>query len=1076
MIVETMGHIGGEFTVKVKPWASAILHPTGRPSLCLPSCTAPPNSQGLSPASRWPILSESPPSVLLPLQLAGTAPWTVVWAFLPEGGHGILLGPAETRSSEVFYEAEGAGIRASKAGIYRIVSVTDGNGSPGKLPKKGPMKLVISACPEARIDGLALQNGLDVCVDNDRAREQQPLRLWLSGKAPFTVSLTRFSDAQAKAEGTPVLLEGVQPATPLVEGINLNGKFVLVTPALSGFTRAGDHLLRVESVTDVDGFKRVYGEWDLGDGLLVTAHAPPKAEWSTRKAEMLLEGATAVPLKVKLEGRAPLRLTYQFQPESQDEAAVKETVEDLPEGLYAISAGRPGTYRLLSLHNGMCEGHVADTELTVHRAPRPALQATFQRIPSPCHGDLGALCEFTLSGAAPFHLLLEEQHTSDPTSKPIQSWLQVEGARLAHRWIPGRPGTHRLRALRVSDGLYPEGVAVEAVGFELSVSPMPDARLRQPREPVYRCLGGQRAPAPFDLHLSLEGTGPWRIEASLEHPDGTTESLALSPDSSPFKTTVPCPLQAGRHTLRLLSVHDQHGCSRSLDDQQALVMTVLPLQPTASFIAGQTAFNARQDGQALKIPISLTGNKGPWAVDVLINGKLNTFRIADPASAHIMAKDSGRYEIVGVRDAYCSGAVGSERTASLSILNKPTALFPSDAPKLTCRSPPGPVKQLSVRVTGKGTVKLTYEVRYGHDQKSAASAKPVQASLSVQMDETGSQSLSIPFEVDRQPGYYRHTLLSLADDTYPHIDLRPAKIAHTLHVLPDPTPRFLEEPKVHCHEGAISSLPLRLDFAGSSVKDSAPWSLTYELWRDRGPAPMRVETAIVVSGFLSLTLSEPGTFHVRITRVVDGHGCTWNAPDALSLEQAIASAHATTFRLLPAPSIRHALPSQGHACVGDVARFELGGPGPWSLAYSLVRADGSVTQRTETFRQPSVSILLAEPGSLQITSLTSGACKVDRPALLPSSLPIHRLPTASIEPGKQWVHEDELASFKVHLGGEAPFTFTYQRLDETTGMVLESQTISDVRAHEYTVEVPGVSGTFRIESVHDRYCRYPRLK
>lgn len=1072
-----MGNIGGEFTVKVKPWASAVLHPLNRPALCLPSCTAPPNSQTLSAASRWPILSEAPPLAHIPIELQGTAPWTVVWGFLPEGGGSLLLGSLEERHSQVYYSATSATIEASKPGTYRLISVTDGNGSPGKLPQRGPMKVIIGTCPEARIDGLALENGLDVCVDHEKVLTQEPLRLWLSGRAPFTVAMTRFSDTKAKEAGTPVWLEGLQPKTPLVEGINKNGKFVLVTCGLSGFNRPGDHLLRIESVTDADGFKRVYGEWDLGDGLMITAHAPPTAEWSTLTPGVFLEGANSIPLKVRLQGKGPLRLEYQIQPDS-NEPAVTETIEEVPEGLFAINASRPGVYRLLSVHNGLCEGRASDAELTVRRAPRPALQASFQRIPSPCHGDLGALCEFSLTGRAPFRLLIEEQHSTKEGSKPVQRWLQADEARLAYRWIPTEPGSHRLKVLRLIDSLYPDGIQIEATSFELFVSPLPDAKLKQLPAPIYRCLGGEDL-APIEAAISLEGSGPWTIDASLEHPDGTKRSISIDADKSSFRASIPCPTTAGRHTLRLISVHDKHNCSRTLEDQQPLVVTVISSQPSVSFVSGQTSFSTRQDGKPLRLPISLSGNKGPWFVDVLVNGKLSTLRISESTSAHINAVTAGRYEIIGIRDAYCSGTVGSERVATVALLSKPSAQFPHDAPKKTCRSLPGPIKELKLQASGKGTVKITYDVQFGHDLKSATAAKPFQASVTMQMDETGTSTAVIPHDVDRLPGYYRYILTSISDETYPNIDLRHSKLAHVLHVLPDPTPRFVDEPTTHCHEPSGTSLQLKIDFAGSFIKDSGPWKVTYELWKDRGAAPMRVEVVEVASGFLSVSLSEPGMYHVRVMRVVDGHGCSWQAPDSLSLDQAIASAHATTFQLLPAPSIRHVLagyPSEGHACVGDVARFELGGMGPWTLSYSFVRADGSMTHRTETFRQPSVTILLAEPGSLHITGLSSGTCRVDRPNLLPPDLPIHRLPTASIETGKQWVHEDELASFKVHLGGEPPFTFIYQRLDEATGMVLESQTISDVRAHEYTVQVPGVSGTFRIESVHDRYCRYPRLK
>jgi hypothetical protein len=708
---------------------------------------------------------------------------------------------------------------------------------------------------------------------------------------------------------------------------------------------------------------------------------------------------------------------------------------------------------------------------------------------STCHGDIGAVFDLELSGDGPWKVEYKETQLSG--SKPagrVRS-LSSTSHRLSHRWIPEVPGRFRVEFLSVSDVNYTKVPLASLNAFEMTILPTPDAKIAAPRPDasgqVYACLGSS-----LEVNVKLSGLGPWKLDAVLAKPDGESESLSLSADASPLSYAFPPFKAGGRYALKLVSVADSQGCAKTIDDE-SLTVHVLPSLPVASFTA-DGMIRAREDRSAV-LPLKLSGNKGPWTVELRRTGPdgkahpVERHRIDNPASG-ISVRQEGLFEILSVRDLYCTGTVASPSALQVSLIKAPQVKFTAgELSSTTCRAAPSELHPISLDIEhGSGTILVRFHEQLAHDLKSLASAKRVERHVTVQAVANGITRVQIGNNAHRLPGFYRFQLLSVSDDVYANMDLqgKPGSY-HVQTVLPDPAPKILEDTTLlHCMgDGKASVAPssqVHLDFTGAKGSLGGPWIVTYDLLADDTKAQEHSRLGLVqklekAPGRLALEhLKEPGKYHLAIRRIVDGRGCAWEAPK-MPLDRAVVSGHALPVHVMASPSIKRVGSPSTHACVGDVAKFELaGGSGPFSITYSLMKPDGTEPPRkTEQVKGGAFSILLAEPGQLRIHAIANARCQIADAAALPDPLVVKGLPSASIDPGIQVVREGEAAAFKVHLRGTAPFGLTYQRLDETTKDVLESRTLTGLPGPEHLIEVD-VGGTFRIESVKDKFCQYPR--
>lgn len=1063
--------------MKVRPWALAKLNPDKVP-LCVPTSTPPPNSQELPESSRRPVLVATPPAALLPLQLSGVGPWTVTWEYAASQ-HFYSL---EHRKTEVFTEKASV-LRADKVGFYRIASVLDGNGAAGKVPNPEP--IWVDACPEARVDGFALKHGIELCTKN-----RFPLKVWLAGTGPFDLTLVKYSGKASKH----LPFHGLKPAGEAIEGISRSGKFSLVTVDLADFDAVGEHLVRVESVVDQGrgGLERKYGDWDVGDAVLVRVWEPPSVAWQAdpRHPPVLKEGLGAVELPIALSGRKPFSVVY----ERKDAAGKVERkqVDGIDRtGVYKLGASKPGSYRLVSVSDAMCEGKpLAPEEISVAVVNPPKLSVEMRSVKSStCHGDIGAVFDLELSGDGPWKV--EYKETQLNGNKPIGKvkTLSSTSHRMSHRWIPEAPGKFKVEFLSVSDANYAKVPLANPMAFELTILPTPDAKIAAPRPDasgqVYACLGSSLA-----VNVKLSGLGPWKVDAVLTRPDGEAENLSLDADVSPLSYAFPPFKTGGRYSVKLVSVSDSQGCAKTIDDE-SLTVHVLPSLPVAAF-ASDDLIKAREDKPAV-LPLKLSGNKGPWTVELRRTGPdgkvhpVERHRIDNPANG-ISVRQEGLFEILSVRDLYCTGGVSSPSALQVSLIKAPQVKFTaSELSSTTCRAAPSDLHPISLDIEhGSGTILVRFHEQFAHDLKSISSAKRIERHVTVQAVANGIARVQIGNNAHRLPGFYRFQLLSVSDDVYSNMDLQAkAGSYHVQTVLPDPAPKILEDTTLlHCMgDGKASVAPssqVHLDFTGARGSVGGPWIVTYDLLADDAKAQEHSRLGLVqkiekAPGQLALEhLKEPGKYHLAIRRIVDGRGCVWEAPK-MPLDRAVVSGHALPIHVMASPSIKRVGAAVSHACVGDVAKFELaGGSGPFSITYSLVRPDSTESPRkTEQVKAGTFSVLLAEPGQLRIHAIANARCQVADAAALPDPLVVKGLPSASIDPGIQVVREGEAAAFKVHLRGAAPFDLTYQRLDETTKDVLESKTLTGLPGPDHVIEVD-VGGTFRIESVKDKFCQYPR--
>jgi len=278
-----------------------------------------------------------------------------------------------------------------------------------------------------------------------------------------------------------------------------------------------------------------------------------------------------------------------------------------------------------------------------------------------------------------------------------------------------------------------------------------------------------------------------------------------------------------------------------------------------------------------------------------------------------------------------------------------------------------------------------------------------------------------------------YRLVAVSDEVYERVDLKGEFVKQ---VYPDPRPKFIQNAiPVYCLHGHPSTQEagarLAVDFAGSGIQNSGPYDITFEIADPDGHSKSIPTKLLGAPGEISIPdVLKSGNYRVQIKSVMNGHGCVWS-DSSDSFDAALDNASSTYLHVMQTPNLIQVEPT-GHYCVGEVASFQLTGQGPWTIQYTLRRPDGAEIRKTDTIKSsPQFTVLLAEPGTIHINSISNARCKLEDP--LGGPLKIKKLPSAIIEEaGSQWVHEDETASFKVRLGGEPPFTFTYQRLDESS--------------------------------------------
>ncbi len=210
-------------------------------------------------------------------------------------------------------------------------------------------------------------------------------------------------------------------------------------------------------------------------------------------------------------------------------------------------------------------------------------------------------------------------------------------------------------------------------------------------------------------------------------------------------------------------------------------------------------------------------------------------------------------------------------------------------------------------------------------------------------------------------------------------------------------------------------------------------------------------------------LKTAGRYLVKPVKVITASNCEWKSDESFTENN-------ITFDIISRPQIRFSGQSKTlhDLCVGDVAKFELTGSGPWLVDYSVGMQSG-IRKYREKISSGRLNILLAEAGKLEITQLCDRLC-----CSSPSEIFFIRpLPSANIVDGISYIHEGDSASFQINLTGTPPFSLVYHRLNESNSVPMETISLDGIIDYSIDVKV-GKSGIFKVAAVKDSYCSFPR--
>ncbi len=1220
-------HLSGSYTVKVRPWSMGELNAENAP-ICIPVSTPMPNGGGLSEAIRRPIRSTRPsPSASIPITMRGVPPWRV--AISCNGAHysdiviGEPLTAAPRKSKASTSKADSASVQleivattflVDRIGTFAITSIVDGNEADGRIAGE---PYVVAPCPEARLDGAIVKNGLDMCLGADF-----PITIWLAGgrEEPYTL---RFDIILDEAKRTEHIIVAEVHSLPPSGGSKAHPAGSFWRPymfPLRAMPNQEQFLLRIASVVDAKGFVHTYdGSWDNGDGTIVNVLQPPRLSWqwagrSSRMPKIYADprdGGTgavgsSLALPVAIKGTAPFTFTF----ENPD--GTISTVKDFHESIVRLPALHPGTYRLKSIKDALCSGSVdANSEITVQTVYAP-LASIVRGTPirsSMCDRIIGLTFDFELHGEAPWSLTASVVRVGKLDAQGRRVSMENDASRrggakkgtlllirsdtnvLRYEWKPALPGTYEITFVSLSDANY-DAVPLRETApiaesekdgnrsaitlhYTQDIMPSPEATFVETGMDRYACVGDTCDA--LNVSVRLYGVSPWKLEYAASLPNGKIQSYKMENiDRSNVDLDLDPFTKAGRYVISLLTVTDGTGCKTSAAaKQQSVAISIFAHTPSASFIVdtpsrgkGVPAIARLKEGVTDEaVPIHIDCNQLPARVSIKFtpsepsnveyrqgkeHGDATTeerleFSLSSSSSPRLPLHRPGKYEIVSVGDAFCTGHVEEWRTRPsypagtdaivVQVIPRPTASFvPSQKSDISnspwCCHARERQSNLAIRVTGNGVISVHYTIQYAVDESGLKGAKTERRLTSGR----GPLINLLNESTIRPPGFYLYRLVAISDKHFVEVPLpeslpsatpkEGAQIfSFTQQVLPDPSPRLafvsqssstfcIDQAPLEQRQGGKGSIPSQIgakasqdvadepeaakihgvgpflvDFVGSELATSMPIKVSFDVLSKSGIViltdvqVLREAKAPIL--FTVARIHRAGQYNLRIKSVENALGCLWTAPKRQSLSSAIREQTAIAFDVVERPHIHfvasHSMDASdsgskggddAYLCVGDVARFQLSGTGPWTVSYTLIDGDGHEKKRTDTLSTGHLNILLAEAGSLVVHSVCNRYC-CSKTLKDSKALTIYPLPSASINSGTQYVREGEEAEFSVSLKGTPPFSYTYERIGDLDRRVLDRHTVDGVQRNEDKIKV-AAGGTFRVVHVKSRHCEFPK--
>ncbi|CAG8594582.1 6627_t:CDS:10 [Paraglomus occultum] len=937
-------------------------------------------------------------------------------------------------------------------GVYRLEQAWDKDNMNIKTYRN---EVIISHCPIAKF---VARHSSDRCIDDDINVD-----LILQGVPPFNVRYERLVDDV----GINMTISGVAPdryVSPIMGEQVVSHDYtwarnrVVEVPLNLTADTAATYILKLIDIQDGLNNTRTFSGKSLQDDtVMFLVHPRPYAKLLSDSTVKVRPGKSTN-LSLELGGEGPWSITTGYWAEDVakdgDSSAPNkvETIKFLPNKDTSIIVSKPGMYQLLSISDTFCSGQVlVPSSCIVIEVQPPSVKIEAVPIPAiDCPGEIGQEITVSLTGTPPWSL-----HYSITTKlSEITDFKKIFKSRHTFTIMPKTFGRHEYRFFLLRDGFYDEGVNIDHRITQV-VHPKPDATFRTTYgKELNTCVGNN-----VELDVDFSGSGPFTLEYEVvfnrrknTFTVGDIKSLSHVISSPPFDNP-------GTYTVTLVRVTDAKGCSNSLNASDDITIHVKKDRPTVGF---------RTDGEAMKfiegdridLPLQLTGHP-PWDIEygslnVSSKARMTARNLKDP-NAHVTVTLPGLYELLSVKDSFCTGEViESMRFIRAEWLPQPTLRIADgeatllDVPNYYERKPvcEGTEDSVGVILSGRAPWIISYKI--------TGEGEPIPQRETIGFPSTRIRLLT------ESPGTHTYEFKTIADDVY----TLPNEISLTLRqiIISNPTAHFIQ------HKTFNQCVGETLPFSQSpkiQLKGIPPFSLTVETKNENSN---RIDTQVIhniadeVYTYVPPKFMAIGNYSIAIVKVIDAQGCSRKQNSQESKLRVEVNDVASIQRLIP----------QDIHCVGDLLVYQLQGTPPWVIHYTYNGEKKNVVSNT-----PDYTFGADRPGNVTITSvchLNEQCCGHPKGM----SEVIYDLPTAIISSGKETIsdiREGEKDEIVIEFIGNPPFRFTYTRSEilpkGKPGRVLETQTVTNVRGHKHSLFV-SQEGIFQVIYIADKYCDYPR--
>ncbi|KAJ3880807.1 hypothetical protein F5051DRAFT_145454 [Lentinula edodes] len=996
-------------------------------------------------------------------------------------------------------------IRLSKPGILRLERVFDTSSTEARLVI--PSDLTVVPCPQAGFtpDKQAENNIRCAGQEND-----VQLMMDINGVPPLRLRWSKTVNGKREA----FLVEGIEggrhsksspSSDPSSQIVSISADSTKWTPAPEklqvplaiSLDIPGSHIYALEEVMDATGNTMLI-DGNTPDNLanhramrsftvlrrpaISFKHCSPEHPVSLAigsEAALTVSTIDADPLD------APWEVSIKYQPPSGDKSnqrfkpwrktlSTQGSRRDL-----TIGVNSPGEYMIAGVKGKWCAGDVlAPESCNVVEKPIPTAEIQWTKIHE-CSGDTGVSATLVLHGTPPFHVYYTVQKDSEVPKEMSKTFASSRGQFTLQ---PEQSGHYIFTFTKISDANY-QRVEFDGPSINQIIHPPASADfIGIPKGPGRKKAINSCEGRLVDVEVELRGSPPWSLELQLVGPQ-SSEILTISNITLNRKTIqIPIPeavdQEGGAFEIDLISVEDKSRCKLPIS-VPGVSVNVRRLKPTVKFYG----VNGKRQVTVLErepagLPLRLTG-ESPW--------RMKYHRVGDDGVTSLTLKtpndvvyvsEKGLYEILEISDAQCPGSViGDASDYRVDWVPRPTAKLSEHTPATyeplngSHILPPlceGMDDHVDLDLTGRPPFQIMYNIAQGNDQGGTRLIdQPIFNSIQPRTR----------FQLHTSdPGRVYYEVKQIGDGAYPLENHKNTPIPRYERLLFEqqvslrPTARFKNRNRLsYCLYDLFTPLD-RLSSDGLVVLEGTPpFQLELSI---KNLATSHVDQQMIEvhdhSWKLSLQtyqFTSVGPHLVVIQSVTDASHCAHAALDPLATSVWVDIAEAAA--IVP-------VDRREDFCVGEAAQFQLEGTPPWSIGY---RINGKAY--TQEAKVSPFSLLQQQAGEFTVTSVAHQQ-KMCKASITDLRFSVHPLPSAQVGHGKriyQDIHEGDQAEIVFTLVGEPPFTFTYQRLELTTGRgkpgkVLETHTVSRIYSNEYSI-FSALEGTWTVTSISDRYCRYP---